>query len=163
LIDHFAIRKQKKSEAEVEFSEKLTIPPGVNYYLYATILHFGKSFAYGHYVANCKHGETWYSYNDTVVSATTSESAINRKDTYIAFYKKQSTAKAVENTKIESKKPITYVLSTTHIGPLVNDQHVPLVTLNPNTRKRPASPTNLPATPKTKRHKHCHYFCMPRT
>jgi len=112
-------------------------------------LHFGKSFAYGHYVANCKHGETWYTCNDTIVSATTSGSALNRKDTYIAFYKKQRIAKAVENTKKESTKPITTsALPTTHIDPLVNDQNVLLV--NSNTRKRPASPTVLPATPKTK-------------
>jgi ubiquitin C-terminal hydrolase len=56
------------------------------YNLYAICNHFG-TMDYGHYTAYCKHQDTWYDYDDTLVNEISFENVVTN-NAYILFYVK---------------------------------------------------------------------------
>jgi len=89
---------REKLDAYVDFPDELDLSPRIQndsennapllYDLYAISNHYG-NLGGGHYTAYCKHRDgTWFSFDDSSVSSTTSNGA-KTKAAYVLFYKKR--------------------------------------------------------------------------
>lgn len=87
LLSHWCEVSQLDS-SNVENEDALTAEPKILYDLFGTANHKGNkgSMQSGHYIANVKVGEKWYSCNDNHVSFATEESVLKADGAYVLFY-----------------------------------------------------------------------------
>jgi ubiquitin C-terminal hydrolase len=75
-----------KISRNVEFKEKLTLVPNMNYRLVAVIQHIGSTCSSGHYIAHVVVDESWVTFDDQNWKQTSWE-RVKEVEAYMLFFK----------------------------------------------------------------------------